>query len=295
MDKPSSLELYLGLGVVASALLAAGLFMMKSRSSVLPPARGSGMLRTILIWIRDPIWIGGLGVQTVGYALYVAALSDAPVSLVAVMMQGGIALFVVFATVFLHERASAREWAGIIGILVAMVVLGVSLTGGAAGSEAEAQALWAFSAISVAVTAVPFMFVRLRRNGMATAIASGVAFGLGSLYTKPLADAFVVHTGTNPMLRMFAHQWLYLVSATNIAGLILLQNSFHAARGIITMPLSSAISNVVPILGGMAAFAESLPTEPFAAFLRIAAFVLTIGSSALLAVGEEAPARNSAS
>ena len=294
MDKPSSLGLYLSLGVVASALLAAGLFMMKSRSSVLPPARGSGMLRTILIWIRDPIWIGGLGVQTVGYALYVAALSDAPVSLVAVMMQGGIALFVVFATVFLHERASAREWAGIIGILVAMVVLGVSLTGGAAGSEAEAQALWAFSAISVAVTAVPFMFVRLRHNGMATAIASGVAFGLGSLYTKPLADAFVVHTGTNPMLRMFAHQWLYLVSATNIAGLILLQNSFHAARGIITMPLSSAISNVVPILGGMAAFAESLPAEPFAAFLRIAAFVLTIGSSALLAVGEQAPARNPA-
>jgi drug/metabolite transporter (DMT)-like permease len=292
MDKPSSLGLYLSLGVLASALLAAGLFMMKSRSSVLPPARGSGMFRTILIWIRDPIWIGGLGVQTVGYALYVAALSDAPVSLVAVMMQGGIALFVIFATVFLHERASAREWAGIIGILVAMVVLGVSLTGGAAGGEAETQALWAFSAISVAVTAVPFMFVRLRRNGMATAIASGVAFGLGSLYTKPLADTFVIHTATNPTLRMFAHQWLYLVSATNIAGLILLQNSFHAARGIITMPLSSAISNVVPILGGMAAFAEALPAEPFAAFLRIAAFVLTIGSSALLAVGEEAPARN---
>jgi drug/metabolite transporter (DMT)-like permease len=295
MDKPSSLGLYLSLGVVASALLAAGLFMMKSRSAVLPPARGSGMLRTILIWIRDPIWIGGLGVQTIGYALYVAALSDAPVSLVAVMMQGGIALFVIFATVFLHEKASAREWAGIIGILVAMVVLGVSLTGGTAGSEAEAQALWIFSAISVGITAIPFMFARLRRNGMATAIASGVAFGLGSLYTKPLADTFVVHTGTNPMLRMFAHQWLYLVSATNIAGLILLQNSFHAARGIITMPLSSAISNVVPILGGMAAFAESLPTEPFAAFLRIAAFVLTIGSSALLAVGEEAPTRNPAS
>jgi drug/metabolite transporter (DMT)-like permease len=295
MDKPSSLGLYLSLGVVASALLAAGLFMMKSRSSVLPPARGSGMLRTILIWIRDPIWIGGLGVQTIGYALYVAALSDAPVSLVAVMMQGGIALFVIFAVVFLHEKASVREWEGIIGILVAMVVLGVSLTGGAAGSEAEAQALWIFSAISVGITAIPFMFARLRRNGIATAIASGVAFGLGSLYTKPLADTFVVHTGTNPMLRMFAHQWLYLVSATNIAGLVLLQNSFHAARGIITMPLSSAISNVVPILGGMAAFAESLPAEPFAAFLRIAAFVLTIGSSALLAVGEEAPARNPAS
>ena len=247
------------------------------------------MLRTILSWIRDPIWIGGLGVQTVGYALYVAALSDAPVSLVAVMMQGGIALFVIFATVFLHEKASCARMGGNHRNPGRDGRAGVSLTGGAAGSEAQAQALWVFTAISVGATAVPFMFARLRRNGMATAIASGVAFGLGSLYTKPLADTFVVHTGTNPMLRMFAHQWFYLVSATNIAGLILLQNSFHAARGIITMPLSSAISNVVPILGGMAAFAESLPAEPFAAFLRIAAFALTIGSSALLAVGEEAP------
>jgi hypothetical protein len=41
----------------------------------------------------------------------------------------------------------------------------------------------------------------------------------------------------------------------------------------------------VPILCGMIAFDESLPAEPIAASLRIAAFILTIASSALLAVG----------
>jgi len=286
-NSPLQLAFYLGLGILASVLLAAGLFMMKSRGAVLPLAHGSGTMRSVLVWIRDPVWLGGLGVQTVGYAVYIAALSDAPVSLVAVMMQGGIALFVIFAVVFLHEKANAREWAGIIGILAAMVVLGLSLRGGAAGSEANARALWRFSAISSGAAAAPFIFAQLRRSGMATAIASGVAFGLGSLYTKPLADAFADQAVAGSLLRMFAHQWLYLVSATNIAGLILLQNSFHSARGIIAMPLSSAISNVVPILGGMAAFAESLPTEHLAESLRIAAFVLTIASSALLAVGEE--------
>ena len=131
MDNHSSLTLYLGLGVVASVFLAAGLFMMKSRSAVLPRAHGSGMLHAILVWIRDPIWSAGLGVQAIGYALYIVALSDAPVSLVAVMMQGGIALFVVFAVLFLRERANRREWAGIVGILVAMVVLGLAGRGGA--------------------------------------------------------------------------------------------------------------------------------------------------------------------
>ena len=47
------------------------------------------------------------GFECAGYALSVVALAGAPVSLVAVMMQGGIALFVLFAIRFLGERAGA--------------------------------------------------------------------------------------------------------------------------------------------------------------------------------------------
>ncbi len=288
MANQSSLALHLGLGVVASILLASGLLMMKSRSSILPPAHGRAIFHAVLIWIRDPLWIGGLGVQALGYALYVAALSDAPISLVAVMMQGGIAIFVTLAVVFLHERATPREWTGIVGIVAAMVMLACSLNAGAAGGTANVKSLSAFTAISLGVAGVPFAIARIRRGGIATAIASGIAFGLGSLYTKPLADTFAAHASADPMLRMFVQPWLYLISAANIAGLILLQNSFHAARGIIAMPLSSAISNLVPIVGGMLAFGEVLPAEPTAASLRIAAFALTVGSSALLASADEA-------
>jgi uncharacterized membrane protein len=277
MDNQSSLALYLGLGVVASILLAGGLLMMKSRSRALPPAHGRAIFHAVLIWIRDPIWIGGLGVQALGYALYVAALSDAPISLVAI-----------FAVLFLHEQATPREWAGIVGILAAMLMLTFSLNAGAAGGKANVPSLWAFSVISFAVAVAPFAFARIRQGGLATAIASGVAFGLGSLCAKQLADTFAAHASAGPMLRMFVQPWLYLISAANIAGLILLQNSFHAARGIIAMPLSSAISNVVPIIGGMIAFGEVLPAEPLAASLRVAAFALTVGSSALLATGDEA-------
>ncbi len=286
MVKTPGLALYLSFGLVASVLLAAGLLMMKSRSATLPPARAGNVVRSVLRWIRDPIWIGGLGVQAIGYALYVVSLSDAPVSLVAVMMQAGIGLFVVFSVLFLHERANRREWIGIGGIAVAAVLLSQSLTGGAAHDHATDLALFNLTAIAVALCAAPYAFARLRRGGVATAIASGVAFGLASLYTKALTDSFIAQTGSAMILRVFANPWLYYTSAANIAGLILLQNSFHSARGIVAMPLSSAISNVVPILGGMAAFGETLPTEPTAALLRVASFALTIVSSGLLATGE---------
>ncbi len=63
----------------------------------------------------------------------------------------------------------------------------------------------------------------------------------------------------------------------------MLQNAFHRARGLIAMPLSSALSNLVPIAGGMVAFGERLPDEPALAAMRVAAFVMTIAGGVLMA------------
>jgi hypothetical protein len=73
---------------------------------------------------------------------------------------------------------------------------------------------------------------------------------------------------------------VYGVIVGNIVGMVALQNSFSSARGIIAMPLSSALSNIVPIVGGMTAFGERLPIESTAATMRVAAFILTVFGSA---------------
>ena len=273
------------IGLAASVMLAAGLAMMKSRAEFLPAAELTTILRAILSWIGDSVWLGGLILETAGYVLYFAALAEAPVSLLAVMMQGGIAVFVLIAMVFLHERAKPAEAAGIVGIILAMVLLALSLSAPARG-QLNSVELAVFSAAVLLATAILCSADRLRRNGAAPAIASGVAFGLATLYTKALADIFVAHSGYVIALQMAASPWLYLMIGANLGGLILLQNSFHWARGIITMPLSSAISNMVPIVGGIIAFNEALPREPTAATLRIAAFTLTILAGVLVAGAE---------
>lgn len=287
MVERGPLWIFLLAGFAASILLALGLLMMKSRSEELPAAAGAGILGAMIQWLGDPVWIGGLGVETAGYALYIVALADAPVSIVAVVMQGGIAMFVVLAAVLLHERASPHEWLGIAGIIAAMGLLGVSLEGGAAQGATDARALVTLTAAGIVAAAVLWVATRMRTTGVAEAIASGIAFGLGSLYAKALADAFVAQAAIGIVTRVAASPWFYLTIAANIGGLVLLQNSFHWARGIIVMPLSSACSNVVPIIGGMVAFAEVLPASRLAAAMRVGAFVLTIVAGAMLAAGEE--------
>jgi hypothetical protein len=284
MGDPRSLWPFLLLGIAASVLLALGLLLVKSRGEALPAAHGTGIVRALIKWIRDPVWLGGLGIETLGYALYIIALAAAPVSLVAVMMQGGIALFVIFAVAFLHERAQVWEWVGIAGIVAAMILLALSLQSGTAEAATDPRALVTLSIGAIIAASAPSLVKRLRTSGAAAAVASGIAFGLGSLYTKALTDAFIAQTNVTFAVRLAGSPWLYLTIAANLFGLVLLQNSFHWARGIIAMPLSSACSNVVPIVGGMIAFGETLPANRFAAAMRISAFALTIGAGALLAV-----------
>jgi drug/metabolite transporter (DMT)-like permease len=277
----------LALGLVADLLLSCGLMMMKIRASVLPMARGRGTLGAVMTWVRDPVWIGGLAVQAAGYALYMVALVGTPVSMMAVAMQGGIALFVVLAVFFLGERARLWEWLGIGAVLVAMLMLADSLDAGAPQGPLDANALAIASVAAAAITLALLLARGLRQNGAATAIASGIVLGFAALYTKPLADGLAAAPDLAALATvLLVSPYTYLTIATNVAGLVMLQNSFAMGRGIIAMPLSSAISNVIPIAGGIAVFGEKLPGEPFAAAMRAGAFVLTIVASAALAAGD---------
>ncbi len=278
--------IYLVLAVLASTLMALGLLMMKSRATVLPDARGARVISGVLAWMRDPMWTGGMCVQIAGWVLYVIAISQAPVSMVAVMMQGGIALFVCFSVVVLGERARPAEWAGIVAIVAGMILLSMSLSAGASQGAIDGRIVIGLSIVLIIVAAASFARPRLAQNGTAQAISSGIAFGLASIFTKAMTDTFEA-SSSHLVMRIVTDPWIYAMLMGNIGGMIMLQNSFHQARGIITMPLSGALSNLVPIVGGMLAFGERLPTDPVAATMRIAAFVLTIAASTTLAVTEE--------
>jgi drug/metabolite transporter (DMT)-like permease len=276
-----------GFAVVSSVLLAFGLLMMKSKAAALPLAQGSGTARAVLAWLKEPMWIGGLAVQALGYGLFIAAVSGAPVSMVAVMMQGGIALFVLFSVVILGERARPREWLGIATVVGAIAMLSMSLSGGAAEGPINAPSLTIFSVVAIAIALGPIVAKRLAGSGTAQAAASGIAFGLAALYTKAMTDAFIADPHAALASRIAADPYVYAAIVANIVGIVMLQNSFHELRGMIAMPLSSALSNVVPIVGGMIVFGERLPAAPEARALRLGAFLLTVAAAAMLAASQE--------
>lgn len=89
-------------GLGASVLLACGLLLMKRRARTCRRLRAGDFSPHGL---RDSAWLASLALQSAGYALDVVALAGAAISLLAVMMQGGIALFVLLAVL---KRSPAR-------------------------------------------------------------------------------------------------------------------------------------------------------------------------------------------
>jgi uncharacterized membrane protein len=268
--------------ILASVALTVGLYFMKREAERLPSLGGGWRLAVWLAFIRNRWWALGLVLQIAGFALYLAALSVAPLSIVHTAMNGGIALFVLLAVFGLGERVRPAEWLGVSVITVSLIVLSISLSA-APSASGVAHGIVPFSLALLLLSVLAVVIDPAPRRAIGLSVASGLLLGLGSVYAKGLADA-------PSLLEAVKSAYLPLTVVANLAGFMLMQGAFQAGRGVVVMPLFSALSNLVPIIGGLVVFDESLPSHGAAAVLRPLAFALAIAGAGLLAGFGERPA-----
>jgi uncharacterized membrane protein len=263
------------LAVIASTSLTVGLYFMKRAADRLPSLAG-WQPAAWWAWVRDPWWLLGVGLQIAGFGLYVLALRWAPLSIVHTALNAGIALFVILAVLGLGERPSAREWVGVAAVTVALILLSVSLSS-APASSGTVHAMLPFSLALLALCGLGLLIDPTPRRPIGLSVATGILLGLGSVFTKTLANA--------PSLEAAVRNVYFpLAFAANLAGFLLMQAALQSGRGVIVMPIFSSLSNLVPIIGGIVVFSEALPEQGAAAVLRPLAFVLAIAGAGLLAV-----------
>src|SRR5262245_36487033 len=92
------------LAILASTALTIGLYLLKREAERLPSLEGGRRLVAWWAFVRDPWWLLGLGLQVLGYGLYLLALRSTPLSIVHTALNGGIVLFVALSVIGLRER-----------------------------------------------------------------------------------------------------------------------------------------------------------------------------------------------
>ncbi|MEU1182368.1 DMT family transporter [Streptomyces sp. NPDC005820] len=230
--------------------------------------------------LRRPGWWAAVVLNGLGGLLHVVALAYGPLSLVQPLGALTIVFALPMAALFVGRRAGATAWRGAIMATVGLAGL-LSLVG-----ASDAQSLSTPQRVSVAVVtagAVAALMVAGRAahrhpavRSMLLATASGIAFGMSSVFTKTVAVDWTdgVSTADVPSLAVIG------VLAT--AGMLLSQASYRGAGLAAPLATLTVVNPVVAAAVGITMFGETFRYGTTGTVLALGCGVVAAGGLILL-------------
>jgi hypothetical protein len=275
-----------GLGLAAASTLALnwGFFAQHRAASTGMPAlslrRPVSSLRALF---TNRGWLVGFLVGIAGWGFYIAALRIAPLALVQAVSAGGVGVLALLVSRIAKSRLLRREWAGVALSMVGLLLLGVSLSGHAAGDH---HAHWTLVALWIAGSAaLAGFFAGPGRVALAAGAGFGVAAGL--LYAAGDVATKAAVAGGAAILFTLA------ILACHGGAFVALQLGFQRGGAIATVGVATIFTNALPIAAGMLVFREQIPAG-VRGVARVAAFAAVVMGAALLARGEKTDVRSPA-
>jgi hypothetical protein len=262
-----TLGLGLGLALASAGALNWGFLDQHASASALPPLHVRRPLASLRVLSSSRRWLRGFLVGLAGWALYVGALSIAPLSLVQATSAGGIGLL----ALLVHfgrgpERLRAPEWGATAVAVAGLALLGLSLSDGAtrgipASPLTTVEWLGGFALAAALASS-------LLRGSVGLGVAAGVLYADADIATKAVTDGRLV--------------FVPCVAAASGIAFLCLQLGFQRGDAMTTVGLSTLLTNTLPIAAGVLLFNEAIPSGSLGT-ARDGAFALAVLGAVLLA------------
>ncbi|MBW8797894.1 MAG: DMT family transporter [Streptomyces sp.] len=230
--------------------------------------------------LRRPSWWGAMALNGLGGLLHVVALAYGPLSLVQPLGALTIVFALPMAALFVGRRAGATAWRGAIMATVGLAGL-LSLVG-----SSDSHSLDSAGRIGVALVtggAVVALMIAGRAahrhpavRSVLLATASGIAFGMSSVFTKVVAIDWDGGIATADLL------WLSVIGAYAVAGVLISQAAYRG--GGLAAPLAT-LTVVNPVLAaavGITMFGETFRYGATGTLLALGCGAVAAGGLILL-------------
>ncbi|MEU3338580.1 DMT family transporter [Streptomyces sp. NPDC002144] len=268
----SALALSVILSLV-SAVAYAGGAIVQERVAVTSPGEQYAPL-------RRPGWWAAVALNGLGGLLHVAALAYGPLSLVQPLGALTIVLALPMAALFVGRKAGSTAWRGAIMATVGLAGL-LSLVGASDEQSLDTAQRVAVAAVTGgAVVALMIAGRAAHRHpavrSMLLATASGIAFGMSSVFTKVVAVDWAggVTLSDVPSLAVIG------VFAT--AGLLLSQASYRGAGLAAPLATLTVVNPVIAAAVGITMFGETFRYGSTGTALALSCGVVAAGGLILL-------------
>jgi len=268
----SALALSVLLSLVSAVAYAGGAIVQEQVASSSPDAQYAPL--------RRPAWWAAVSLNGLGGLLHVVALALGPLSLVQPLGALTIVFALPMAALFVGRRAGATAWRGALMATVGLAGL-LSLVGASdAQSLDTAQRVGAALVTGGAIVALMIAGRAAHRHpavrSILLATASGIAFGMSSVFTKTVAVDWNggVSAGDLPSLAVIG------VLAT--AGMVLSQASYRGAGLAAPLATLTVVNPVVAAVVGITMFGETFRYGTTGTVLALSCGVVAAGGLIML-------------
>jgi drug/metabolite transporter (DMT)-like permease len=279
------MALALGLALAFLSALASNVgFLMRHRGAVAAAdVDVRRPLRSAIELFKQKWWTIGYAFAVVAYLFHVGALTLTSLSMVQVVLAGGLVLLGVLAERFFGHKLGRRQWAGM--TLAAIGLAFLAGTGDAESGQKTADyslaAMIAFEAALVGIGAALVLSCRMERArdqfGVMLGAAAGLLFTMTHVAVKAMsgkADTTVAEIVLNP--------FLLIALAGAVAAFFASARSLQLGPAVPVIAVTAIAGNASSIPAGIVVFGDPLGGDAFTVALRTLAFVLVIVAATLM-------------
>jgi len=262
------------LALLSAALINIG-FLAQHRGLHESPAGGAvAMLRAAF---ASRMWLTGQALGWIGFAIQIAAVAIAPLSLVQAFAAGGLALSVPLAAGIFGQRVTRSQMLAVLLIAAGLASLPIGLPH--VHDRLNDGRLIAI----VAVCAVAALIVARLAWAWAKAVAAGLFYGIADAAIKAVSVNYQAH-GASALLS----GWTALVVLGTFAGFLAFQAALRREDAVSAIALMNAVAALAAAGFGLLAFAESLGSDAWAALGHVLAIAVILACVPVLVAAQAA-------
>ncbi|MEU6457521.1 DMT family transporter [Streptomyces sp. NPDC047065] len=230
--------------------------------------------------VRLPGWWAAVALNGLGGLLHVVALALGPLSLVQPLGALTIVFALPMAALFVGRKAGATAWRGALMATVGLAGL-LSLVGAAdAQSLDTAQRIGAAVVTGAVIVALMIAARAVHRHpavrSILLAVASGIAFGMSSVFTKTVAVDWSGGVSAADLPSMA------VIGVLATAGMVLSQASYRGAGLAAPLATLTVVNPVVAAVVGITMFGETFRYGTTGTALALSCGVVAAGGLILL-------------
>jgi drug/metabolite transporter (DMT)-like permease len=223
----------------------------------------------------------GMAVGSAGWALHVAAITLVPLSVVQVVLSGGVVLIAVMADRIFGFEVGKRQWLGLGCTALGLVLLAVTMPQpDGTHSTFSLAAMIAFEGGLFGMGGLLILGPRAgapaEHHGVMLAAAAGILFGVCNVAVKALTG-LVGHEGVLGL----ASPWLIVAAVGSAMAFYASAKSLQDGEAVEVIAITGTAANIACISGGIIVFGDPMPGTVLGVCVQAFAFLLVIVASAL--------------